>query len=80
MQKKQTTEAKRTLALHVVLACALLVLAVLLVRSAVHQFTAGHMVSGCVSAVGGVLFFCVSLMLLNDLRRRRRGSHPTNEE
>ena len=73
MKKKNTPkEARRASRLSFVMAAALLFLSVVLTRGAVLQLRSQHTVSGCISAVGAVLFLSVCVMLCNDLRKQRK--------
>lgn len=68
MKKKDAgKEAKRESTLNIVMAVALLFLTVVLARGAVVQLRTDHVVSGCVSALGAVLFLCACLLLCHDL-------------
>lgn len=80
MKQKHTAETKRSLALNVVMACALLLLSVVMIKSSFSQFISHRIVSGCVSAVGGLLFFGVSMMLLTDLCKRLQHKERNQED
>ena len=81
MKKKGEQEAARQAsAQSAVMASALLFLAVVLSRSAVLQFRLGRPVSGGISIVGAVVFFGVSLMMFNDLRKNRADQNKNRKE
>ena len=82
MQDKQDpkAEAKRAVGLNAVMTVAMLFLAAILIRSAVVQLGSGRIVSGVISAVGGVIFFFVGVMMANDLRKRLQNRHNTQED
>lgn len=81
MKKKDAQEeAKRASALSAVMAAALLFLAVVLAKSAVTQLQTAHIVTGCISIVGAVLFLGVSLMMGNDLRKAHKEKTNSQED
>lgn len=81
MKKKDEQEvAKQASKQSAVMASALLFLAVVLGGSAVLQFRLGRSVSGCISVVGAVVFFGVSLMMFQDLRKNRTNHSKNRKE
>ena len=67
MEKKKRDEPRQTLSLNVVLAIALLFLSVIMIKTAFTQFFASRILGGCINALGGLLFFGVSMTLLKEL-------------
>jgi len=67
MEKKKRDEARQTLSLNVVLAIALLFLSVIMIKTAFTQFFDSRILGGCINALGGLLFFGVSMTLLKEL-------------
>ena len=67
MEKKHRDESRQTRSLHVVLAIALLFLSVIMIKAAFTRFFSGRILSGCINALGGLLFFGVSMTLLKEL-------------
>ena len=63
---------KKTSLLTVVLAASLVFLAVVLVISAVSQFSQGHCFSGCVSILGVLLVGVACSLLIPDLRKKTK--------
>ena len=78
-KKDEQAAAKQTATFSVVMMTALLFLSVALARSAMIQLGSGRTVSGCISLVGALLFAIVSVMMFNDLRKKRQAS-KTQEE
>lgn len=56
--------------LSVIMAAALLLLAGVLIKSAVSQFSAGQWFSGCVSILGTILIVVVCVMLTVDVKKK----------
>lgn len=79
-QPDPRSERKRTALMTAVMGIALLFLAVVLSKTAAVQLAAQRFVSGGISILGAVLFFCVGLMLLNDLRKRWKAAKHSQEE
>lgn len=67
MHKKNRDEHRQVLGMNAVLSIALLFLSVVMIKSAFSQLFANRIVDGCINAVGGLLFFGVSMTLLRDL-------------
>ena len=67
MNKKKQEERRQALGMNAVLSLALLFLSVVMIKSAFSQLFSSHIVSGCINAVGGLLFFGVSMTLLKEL-------------
>lgn len=67
MEKKHRDESRQTRSLHVALAIALLFLSAMMIKAAFTQFFSGRILSGCINALGGLLFFFVSITLLKEL-------------
>lgn len=80
MEDQNTNGSKRVRNLDAVLAVAMLALAVVLGRTAVVQLGSGKIFSGCISALGTVLFLVVALIMGHDLRKRLRRGKPHEEE
>ena len=78
-KKDEKAAAKQTATFSVVMMAALLFLAVVMARSAVVPSRSGRIISGCISLVGAMLFAAVSVMMMNDLRKKRQVS-KTQEE
>lgn len=58
--------------LSVIMTVAMVFVTAVLIYSAVTQFKAGQWFSGCVSILGAVLTSIISLMLLNDFKKRQK--------
>lgn len=71
-KKDEKAIAKQSVAFSAIMAAALLFLSVVLGRSAVIQLRAAHVVSGCISIAGTVLFLFVSVLLFHDLYKKRQ--------
>lgn len=80
MGKRENDERKRTVNLNAILSMALLFLSVIMIKTAFTQFFTDHIVSGCINAVGGLLFFGVSMTLLRDLCKYLQKKEPTQED
>ena len=80
MKRKLNPDIKRAAALSEILAAIMLFLSAMLIRGSIQQFRTGHMVSGCISIVGALVFFAVGLVLLHDLRKRLQGYHKHQED
>lgn len=63
---------KNTSLLFIVLMTALVLLAAVLVISAVSQFSQGHWFSGCVSILGVLLVGVTCALLIFDLRKKTK--------
>lgn len=74
------SEATKARNLNGILAVAMLALSVALGHSAVTQLCGGRIFSGCVSAVGTVLFLVVAAILIHDLHKRPRSTQPHEKE
>lgn len=69
---KTPTILKKTPLLFFVLMVALVLLAVVLVVSAVNQFAQSHWFSGCVSILGVFLVGVACSLLISDLRKKTK--------
>ena len=67
MDKKTRSEARQTFNLNAVLMVALVFLSVIMIKTAFSQFFANRILGGCINALGGLLFFSVSMTLLKEL-------------
>ena len=81
MKQKDPQEVEKQEAkMSAVMAGALLFLSVVLARSASLQFLLKQTFRGWISVVGSILFFGVSLMMLNDLRKKRKEKTKPQED
>jgi len=80
MNKKKQEERRQALGMNAVLSLALLFLSVVMIKSAFSQLFSSHIVSGCINAVGGLLFFGVSMTLLRDLCKYLRSKDMNQED
>ena len=81
MKQKDPQEVEKQEAkMSAVMAGALLFLSVVLARSASLQFLLKQTFRGWISVVGSILFFGVSLMMLNDLRKKRKETTKPQED
>ena len=76
MSTPQKTKSKKGASL--ILTAAMLFLAIALAVSAVTQLQSGHIVTGCVSIVGALLFSGVTGLQIHDLIRSRK--HPQEDQ
>ena len=79
MGKKPRDEIRQTNSANAVLSIALLVLAIVMIKSAFTQFFTNRIFGGCVNSLGGLLFFGISMILLRDLCKYLQ-SKDTNQE
>ena len=80
MQKKNRDEYRQTLGMNAVLSIALLFLSVVMIKSAFSQLFANKIIGGCINAIGGLLFFFVSMTLLRDLCVYLRNKETIQED
>lgn len=74
------SEATKARNLYGILAVAMLALSAALAHTAVIQLRGGRTFSGCVSAVGTVLFLVVAVIMAHDLHKRPHSTQPHEEE
>ena len=77
---RQTEPKKKPSGFSVIMSLALLFVAVFMVFSAVSQFRAGRIVSGCVSVLGAVLFFGLIGLQVSALIRQKRAKKKEQQE
>ena len=70
MKKPKLPEA--TSAISVIMSAATLLLAGVLIYSAVIQFLSGQWFSGCVSILGSVLLLITSYLLFSDMNKKTK--------
>ena len=79
MKKKKNDETRQAISLNAILSIALLFLSIIMIKTAFTQFFASRIVGGVINALGGLLFFGVSITLLSDLCKYLQ-KKETNQE